>query len=158
MVLAEVLQERIPQLFLAAHSMQLCDRTGSSKRIGWCRHPGWGRHITITRREFLLTRGKISNSFSECTLPYLLRSGSTTKSVPLRLAVRVVIKPFELSKHATMKAALQFLHEAGIVVHGTWFANADVALLLRQQDAPKAAVALAEAGFKAVVQTSRQSG
>jgi hypothetical protein len=101
----------------------------------------------ITRREFLLTTGKISNSFSECTLPHLLRSGSTMKSVPLRLAVRVVIRPFELSKRATMKAALQFLLEAGIVIHGTWFADVDVALLVRQQDAPKAAVALAEAGF-----------
>jgi hypothetical protein len=56
-----------------------------------------------------------------------------------------------------MKAALQFLHEAGIVVHGSFFADADVALLLRQQDAPKAAAALAEAVFKALAQTSRQS-
>jgi len=57
-----------------------------------------------------------------------------------------------------LKAALEFLHEAGIVVYGSWFADADVALLLRQQDAPKAAAALAEAGFKAMVQTSGQSG
>jgi hypothetical protein len=57
-----------------------------------------------------------------------------------------------------MKAALQFLHEAGIVVDCSCFADADVALLRRQQDAPKAAAALAEAGFKAMVQTSRQSG
>jgi len=57
-----------------------------------------------------------------------------------------------------MKTALHFLHAAGIVIHASWFADADVALLLRQQDAPKAAVALAKAGFKAMVQTSRQSG
>ena len=65
------------------------------------------------RREFLHTGGEISNSFNECTLPYFLRSGSITKFVALKLAVRVVIRPFELSKHATMKAALHFCTKQG---------------------------------------------
>ena len=68
-----------------------------------------------------------------------------------------VTRPLELSRLATMKAALQFLHEAGIV-EGSWLSDSDVDLLFRQQDCSESrAVALAEAGFKAM-QTSRQSG
>ena len=59
------------------------------------------------------------------------------------LALRLVVEPFELSKYATIKTALQFLHEAEVVVHCSLFADADVALLLMQQDPPIPAAALA---------------
>lgn len=141
-------------LFSAAHSVLLHDRdlADSMRRcVGWTPPNDHEGRISSNRRRKL-------QSFNQRTLPYLLQSGSTRKAVASRLAVRVVIRPYELSKHATMKAALQFLHEAGIVVHGSWFADADMALRLRQQDAPKAAAALAEAEIEAMVQMSRQSG
>jgi hypothetical protein len=65
----------------------------------------------------------------------------------LRSAVPVVVRPFELDKYATMKMAPQLLPEIGIVVHDSWFADADVTIPPKQQDAPKAAAALAEARF-----------
>jgi hypothetical protein len=140
-------------LFSAAHFVLLYDREladSMRRRVGWAPPNNHEGRISSNRNRSL-------QSFNERTLPYFPHSGLARKAVASRLAVRVVIRPYELSKHATMKAALQFLHEAGIVVHGSFFADADVALLLRQQDAPKAAAALAEAGFKAMAQTSRQS-
>jgi len=138
--------------FSVAHSVHLHNLADSyGRRVGWTPPDDFEGRISLTRRRNL-------QSFNEHTLQYFQRSGSITKAIAWRLAVRVVIRPYELSKHATLKAALEFLHQAGIVVHGSWFADADVTLLLRKQDAPKAAAALAEAGFEATVQTSRQSG
>ena len=54
-----------------------------------------------------------------------------------------------------MKAALRVLQAKGIAVGGSWFVDADVVLIVEDQNVQRAAAALTEAGFVAIVQKGK---
>jgi hypothetical protein len=68
--------------------------------------------------------------------------------------MRILIRPFELSKRDTLTAALRLLREEGLAVHASWFADADVILLVGQQEAMEVAATLHRFGFKASMETN----
>ena len=70
--------------------------------------------------------------------------------------MRIIVRPLELSKNETMRAALQLLQKSGIVVRSSWFVDADVVLLVGAQEVQKAVATLAEDGFNAMVHNGEQ--
>jgi roadblock/LC7 domain-containing protein len=69
--------------------------------------------------------------------------------------VPILIKPTALSTENTLKASLRFLQAKGIAVGGSWSVDADIVLVVYDQDVQKAMAALAEAGFVAIVQKGK---
>jgi hypothetical protein len=69
--------------------------------------------------------------------------------------VPILIKPTALSRENTLKAALRVLQAKRIAVGGSWFVDADIVLVVDEQDVQKAMAALAEAGFVAIVQKGK---
>ena len=67
----------------------------------------------------------------------------------------IFIKPTTLSRDNTLKAALRVLQAKGIAVGGSWFVDADVVLIVEDQNVQRAAAALTEAGFVAIVQKGK---
>jgi hypothetical protein len=70
-------------------------------------------------------------------------------------AVPILIKPTALSRENTLKAALRVLQANGIAVGGRWFVDADIVLVVDEQDVQKTMAAVAQAGLVAIVQKGK---